>query len=226
LFVSLRELGEEAVLVLHPVGTLQVSQRFAPLNLHLDKIGNQKPADIDQASVNVTAGSLAVKGPTKERFASGQYFDMDDAAKLSAPAFEFMDSGVELSAAGEPWAVGPLAMRNVRYELIILDSAFKRFRSTFFKFWDALFTHFRAGASVSRASISLAAEKRLHPFDSRVTVAEDQYTVAFQRDNTAVAATATFSSYAEAQAHLARTVHLDPSLAEEVHVIPSTEVNR
>jgi hypothetical protein len=226
LYVSLRELGEEAALVLHPVGTLQISQRFAPLNLTLDKIGNQKPSDVNQASVSVTAGSLEVKGPVKERFASGQYFEMDDAAKLSAPAFELMESGVELSAAGQPWSVGSLAVRNVRYELIILDSAFKRFQTGFFKFWDALFTHFRAGAAISRSSISLANEKRMKPFEDRVIVTGDQYTVAFQSDNSAIAATATYSSYAEAQAHLAEAVQLDPSLAEEVHVIPFAEVNR
>jgi hypothetical protein len=114
----------------------------------------------------------------------------------------------------------------VRYELIILDSAFKRFQTGFFKFWDALFTHFRAGAAISRSSISLANEKRMKPFEDRVIVTGDQYTVAFQSDNSAIAATATYSSYAEAQAHLAEAVQLDPSLAEEVHVIPFAEVNR
>jgi len=226
LFVSLRDLGEERALVLHPVGVLQISQKFAPLNLPLDKIGNQKPSDINKASVSVLTTSLATKGPAKDQFAAAQYREMDDAAKLSAPAFELMDSGVELGAAGQTWAVGSLAIRNVRYEMIILDSAFKRFRRSFFKFWDSLFTHFRAGASISRASISLASEKRLQPFAEKVTVTVDQYTVAYQSDNTAVAGTATFTSYAEAQAYMFETVRMNPSKVEEVHVIPFAEVNR
>jgi hypothetical protein len=114
----------------------------------------------------------------------------------------------------------------VRYELIILDSAFQRFRRSFFKFWDGLFTHFRAGASVSRASVSLANEKRLQPFAEKMTVAVDQYTVAYQSDNTAIAPAATFTSYAEAQAYMSETVRSDPSKAEEVHVIPFAELNR
>ncbi len=43
LLVSLRQLDPaEAALVLHPVGSLQVSQRSIPLDLHLDKVGSQK----------------------------------------------------------------------------------------------------------------------------------------------------------------------------------------
>ena len=47
------------LLVLHPVGTLQISQRFVPLNLPLDKVGNQKPSDVNKATVTVDAGGVA-----------------------------------------------------------------------------------------------------------------------------------------------------------------------
>ncbi len=62
LYVSLRDLGESGALVLHPVGTLQISQRFAPLNLPLDKIGNQKPSDVNKVTVSVTAGGAGSQG--------------------------------------------------------------------------------------------------------------------------------------------------------------------
>ncbi len=101
LLVTLRELGEPDLLVLHPVGVLQVSQRFVPLNLPIDKVGNQTPSDITKATVAVDAGSvLAVRGPARERFAVAQYRTMDDAAKLSAPAYEAIASS-ELSLAAE-----------------------------------------------------------------------------------------------------------------------------
>ena len=226
LFVNLRDLGSAGTLVLHPVGRLQISQRFAPLNLPLDKIGNQKPSDVKKVTVAVTTSALAIKGPTKEKFAAAQYREMDDAAKLSAPAYEPLESGVELGAASQTWATGPLAQRNVRYETIILDTAFMRLRIRFFEFWSGLFTHFRAGAAVSRAGISLANEKRMQPFASKVAVFDDQYTVAFQSDNRTYTSTATFSSYAEAQVHMAEAVQLDPALSEEIHVIPLAEVNQ
>ncbi len=225
LFVSLRDLGSAGILVLHPVGTLQISQRFAPLNLPLDKIGNQKPSDIKQVTVTVTTSSLAVKGPTKEMFAAAQYREMDDAAKVSAPAYETLDSGIELGASGQPWATGPLAQRNVRYEMIVLDTAYKRLRSRFFKFWDGLFVHFQAGAAVSRTAASAFNEKRMQPFADKVSVADDKYAVAFQKDNRAYQDTATFSSYAQAQAHMAEAFASDPTLTEQLHVIPVAEMN-
>jgi hypothetical protein len=226
LFVSLRELGSAGLLVLHPVGTLQISQGFAPFNLQLDKIGNQKPSDVKRVTLSAQAGALAVKGAMREKFAAAQYRDMSDAEKLSAPAYEPLDSGIELGAAGAPSATGPLAQRNVRYETIIIDTAFKQFRKSFFKYWDALFTHFRAGAAVSRASVSLANEKRLRPFDSRIALVEETYTVANQMDNSAWSAGSTFGSYAEAQAHLSEAMRLDPNLSDTIHVIPSSELRK
>ncbi|MGQ0604472.1 MAG: hypothetical protein ACT4QE_22555, partial [Anaerolineales bacterium] len=148
------------------------------------------------------------------------------AAKLSAPAYEPLESGVELGAAGQPWATGPLAQRNVRYETIIIDTAFERVRIRFFKFWDALFVHFRAGAAIARSEASLAHEKRLRPFASKVAVSDDQYTVAFQSDNRAYAETTTFTSYAEAQAFMSESVASEPALADSIHVIPHAEVNQ
>jgi hypothetical protein len=226
LFVSLRNLGSAGVLVLHPVGTLEISQRFVPLGLPLDKVGNQKPSDVKSVTVGVQAGALAVKGPTREKFASAQYIDMDDAAKLSAPAYEPLESGVELGASGLPWATGPLAQRNVRYEMIIIDTAFERFQTRFFKFWDGLFVHFRGGSSVSRSPVSLSSQRRLQPFPGRIVLGEQQYTVAFQSDNRPHAANATFMSFAEASAHMDEAARLDPSLTDTIHVIPWTEVNR
>ena len=226
LFVSLRELGSSDLLVLHPVGTLQISQRFAPLNLQLDKIGNQKPADVKRVTLSAQAGALAVKRPMREKFAAAQYRDMSDAEKLSAPAYEPLDSGVELSAAGAPWATGPLAQRNVRYETIIIDTAFRQFRRKFVKYFDALFTHFRAGAAVTRASVSLANEKRMQPFDAKIVVGEQKYTVAKQEDNSPWSSSTTFGSYAEAQAHLTEATRRNPSLADTIHVIPCSEVRR
>ncbi len=225
-FVSLRELGDDQLLVLHPVGTLQISQRFAPLNLPLDKIGSQKPSDVKQVAVSVTTSTLSVKGPTKERFAAAQYREMDDAAKLSAPAYEPLESGIELGASGQPWATGPMALRNVRYETIIVDTAFKQLRIRFFKFWDGLFVHFRAGSAVSRTAGSLANEKRMQPFIDRVSVADDRYAVAYQKDNRPYQETATFSSYAEAQAHMAEATRTDYLLTDQIHVIPLAEMNR
>ena len=226
LFVSLRDIGSAGVLVLHPVGTLQISQRAVPLNLQLDRIGNQKPSDVNSVSVAAQTTGLAVKGATREQFASAQYVDMDDAAKLSAPAYEPLESGVELGASGLDWAAGRLAQRNVRYETIIVDTAFERYLIRFFKFWDGLFVHFRAGSSVARSPVSLASKTRMQPFGDRVAIAGEQYTVAFQSDNRPRSANLSFLSHAEASAYMNAAAAGDPSLIDALHVIPLSEVNQ
>ena len=225
LFVSLRDLGEEGALVLHPLGTLEISQRFAPLNLTLDKIGNQKPVDVKRVALAAETAELEVKGPAREKFAVAQYRDMSDAAKLSAPGYEPLDSGVRLGVAGQPWATGRVAQRNVRYETIIIDTAYRRFSVGIVKILDGLFSHFRKGASVSRAVVSLASERRLQPFADKIAVEDDQFTLAHQANNSAYIAR-TFGSYAEAAAHLDEIVSADPSLADTVQVIPRMEVRR
>jgi Family of unknown function (DUF6603) len=224
LLVSLRELGDPDLLVLHPLGTLQISQKFIPLALPLDKVGNQKPSDIKKATVSVDpAGGLAVRGPMRERFAAAQFRNMDDAAKLSAPAFEMLESGVELGASGNAWVTGPAATRTVRYERIIVDTAFERFQIHYFEFWAELFVHFVAGASVSRSSLSRAKELKRQPFEEKVGVKEPGFVVAHQADNTAFAGAA-FTSHAEATAYLDEATASDPSLHESIHVIPASEV--
>jgi hypothetical protein len=225
LLVSLRELGDPDLLVLHPLGTLQVGQRFVPLGLPLDKVGNQKPSDIKKASVSIDpAGGLSVRGPMRDRFAIAQYRNLDDAAKLSAPAFELLESGVELGAAGNPWVTGPAATRTVRYESIIVDTAYERFPLRYFEFWGELFVHFAAGASVSRSALSRANERKRQPFEEKVTVKDAGFVVAHQSDNTAFADSA-FGSHAEATAYLHEAIAADPGLADSIHILPASEVS-
>src|SRR5439155_21950107 len=61
LLVSLRKLPSDGPLVLHPLGVLRVSQRALPLQLKLDKVGAQKPSDVNRLSIAVTGGGLARK---------------------------------------------------------------------------------------------------------------------------------------------------------------------
>jgi hypothetical protein len=51
------------------------------------------------------------------------------------------------------------------------------------------------------------------------------FTVASEADNRPVATTATFDSFAEAEAYMATVVRTNPALANAIHVIPRAEVN-
>jgi hypothetical protein len=225
LLVSLRVLpGDEASYVLHPVGTLRVSQKAVPLDLILDKVGNQRPVDANRLTLRVTGGGLAKRADVEEQFAPAQFKKFDDAAKLSQPAFEPGHGGIELSVAGAQLSSATAVKRVVRYELITIDSNFRNFQR-YFVFIDVLFVHFLAGASVSRSPLSRFEGAKLQPFEDRIEVGRETYVVANQADNIAYAAgTAVFTSEAMAHDFVQREVEQDAALAGELHVIPAFEV--
>lgn len=225
LLVTLRKLPEtESALVLHPVGVLRVSQRLLPLELSLDKVGNQKPDDVKRLSVAVGAGGLARKNDAYEQFALAQFQDMSDSEKVSHRPFEAERAGLDLSAAGADLRSSRMVKRVVRYEEIILDSNFKRFVVSFFNYTSVLFNFFLGGNSISKSELSRARRKQFQPFEERVEVAPESYTVAFQATNQPYTMTsASFRSEASAREFLSTEIGRDANLAETLHVIPSYE---
>jgi hypothetical protein len=220
LLVSLRKLEPaEDTLVLHPVGVLRVTQRTVPLDLTIDRVGNRKPEDFKRFTLEVSTGGLEKQGDVLESFAPAQFQDFADAEKLSKPAFQKMNGGIDLSVEGEQMTSGAMVKRVIRYELITLDGAHRK-HQRFFPLFVKLFTLFLDGAAVSKLPISAYATKQLVPFDEKITVTGDQFVVAAQASNTVVAA---FASEALANEHLTTQHALNPNLAATLHVIPAFE---
>lgn len=238
ILVSLRKLGEADTdqLVLHPVGKLRISQRKVPLNFKLDKIGNQRPSDVVQIDVDATlpgSGSLSIS-KVEEKFAIGQFKDLDGSSQLSSPAFEPLESGIEIAVAGEQMKTSQAVRRVIRYETIIIDNNFKRHVKTFFGFFNLgyavlnnfLFNHFLNGSAVKKSVLSQHHNKRMQPFDEVIKVQPNQYSVAFNTDNRPMDIGATaFTSQAKALEHMEQQIQTDSGLANHLHVIPNTEVN-
>jgi hypothetical protein len=233
--VSLRQLGDQAEdrLVLHPLGTLKISQRRIPLNLELDKVGNQRPSDADRFTLDATVGGGGTHSVLQEPFATGQFVDLGDADRLSTPGFSPEDSGVEIRAEGEQRKTSLAVKRIIRYETIIIDNHFKRFVRPFFTFFRAglgilyefLFAHFLTGSAVTQSVLSKHHRTRLRPFDEMITVRPNEYSVAFAEDNHSVDAQVSFTSQAKAVQYMKQRVAADPSLAAKLHVIPNTELD-
>ncbi|MDW5592697.1 DUF6603 domain-containing protein [Conexibacter stalactiti] len=225
LLVSLRRLdpgrAAEDLLVLHPLGALQVTQRAVPLDLTIDKVGNRKAADAKRFSVAAGRG-LAKRADVSEQFAPAQYRDMADAEKLGKPAFEREHGGIELTPAGQEIASGALVKRVNRYELSTIDTAFQRRRIRFHAFPSTLFVHFLAGCAIARSPLSQAIKDQHDPFApaDKIAVGDEGWTVASQQDNSAVGTA--FASEAQAQDALAAHLAANPGAA--VHVIPAFEV--
>jgi hypothetical protein len=226
LLVALRQLdASESAMVLHPVGTLQVSQRAVPIDLTLDKDGNQQPSDANYFALDVTSGGLSKLRTLQDQFAPAQFKNMDDATKLSQPAYVPMDSGIELAAAGNAYASGTAITRNVRYELTVIDTKLLRVVNKFYTYLGSLFVHFFTGSSVTRSVFSARRETQMQPYTDHVAVNPETFAVALVSNNTVYSPeAASFISQAAAQDHLARAVASDPTLTGTLHVLPQFEV--
>jgi hypothetical protein len=215
---SLRHLEDAAeTLVLHPLGTLRVSQKSVPLDLTVARVGQQRPSDADRFALNVTGGGLAKVADAAESFAAAQFLDLDDAAKLSRPAYEPQHGGLDLAMAGAPYASAHAVARPVRYEEVIIDTAWRRHVRRFSGFAVGLFDHFLRGNAASVSVLSQRSKDERQPFADVIETGPEGYVVANVRDNSVVA---TYTSAAMAQDALAST---DAVAAEGLHVIPASE---
>jgi len=227
LLVTLRSAIADAPgdLVLHPVGSLQVRQRAVPLDLKINKVGNQKVKDANRFSVAVTTAGFSKARDLDEQFAGGQYLDMSDADKVGRRAFEPHHGGVEIAATGAGAGTGRMVTRIVRYEEIIIDNQFRRRQRRFRPMHGLLFAHFLGGASIARSPLSFAQEQRRDPHADHIVAGTPTYAIAGAANNSAMAAAPMFVSEAAALDHLAQLVADDPNLVTLLHVLPAAELN-
>ena len=86
------------------------------------------------------------------------------------------------------------------------------------------FDFFLGGNAAAHCALSQATKLQLQPFEEKIAVQGETYTVAFQSNNQAFAANAlSFHSEASARDYMNSQVAADPQLAETIHVIPSFE---
>ena len=212
--VTLRTLTPGEDLVLHPLGTLFIQQRAIPLDVRIDRVGAQRPSDGKRFSVAPEPGKGLVRASvTGDKFAMAQFQDMDDAAKLSRPAYEHQDAGLELAAEKGAIESPRVVRRSARYELFIVDDEAPnptlagvravgrrstrrsvrpralvngaRQRGRLYRPPAAVFGQLLDGSSTARSSLSQHEARLRQPFaaEDTVLVTGDRFVVAFQRNN-------------------------------------------
>ncbi|HLO01680.1 MAG TPA: DUF6603 domain-containing protein, partial [Symbiobacteriaceae bacterium] len=98
--VSLRPLDAGNVLLAHPLGALSVRQQVAPLGRKLEQVGAAPisgPNEIKIESLRLNGTAIDRFTLVTDPFAPAQYFYLRDEERLTAPAFQPMDSGVAIS---------------------------------------------------------------------------------------------------------------------------------
>lgn len=125
--VTVRTIEPGANVLVHPLGSLTVRERAVPLDVTIDRFGSARPDDgrrfaVTDASMSggaTGADELSVDAPTavREAFAPAQFFDLTDAEKLDAPAFERLPAGYRLAPGGVQYGgEGEGAPADVRYD--------------------------------------------------------------------------------------------------------------
>lgn len=228
LLVSLRKLDlAPGELVLHPLGTLEVSQNQVPLGITIDKVGAQVPDDANHFTLAVTAGGFVRKSDAQRGFSPAQFKKMSDAQKLSAPAFANEKSGLTIGVDGQELQTGRAVRRSLRYELTTIDTLFRRFVLRFRILSSLLFTHLIKGSAVAKSVLSKRRRKELRPFDDRIVVADADFAVVNADTNApAAAAPASFTSQAAAEEWLSALASSDPGTAATLQVMPRHEMPR
>jgi hypothetical protein len=230
LLVSLRKfdnVAEAALLVMHPAGSLVVQQKLLPLKVNFDKIGNQKTSDVQKIEITTatSSGEPLTIIDVDENFARAQYQNLSDAEKLSKPSFERMPGGVSLTMGANTIKNGKLVRKKVKYETTIIDKEpVKPKKGLFFGQIGILFANFLKGNSVSKSVLSKNYSEKLQPFNEKMDVLQEGYTVAFQANNKAYTTGATFTSEMMAQTFMQDQIAKNPSLQKEVHIILKSEL--
>ncbi len=223
--VSLRPVDPALELVLHPVGSLAITQRAVPLGITIDKIGSQKPDDAKKFSISVATVGIQRRGEIRESFAIGQFQELADNARLGASDFQKEEAGLELSATGTQSRTSFVARRIIRYEQIIIDSRFLFVMLGLGALVKGLFAHFLGGNAVTQLAVSVHAKESKHLFDDKIAVNQNAFVLANQADNTVLeGAPVSFASRAQAEEYMAEATRADPGLARRAHILGAHEV--
>lgn len=227
LLVSLRQL-DPSLLILHPFGALTVSQRALPLHLKLDKVGNQKPDDVNQVDIaGASSGAVSLSvSDADEQFAIAQFQDMSDAEKLSRPSYQPIKGGVTIGASTAIQS-SKMTRRTIEYDITIIDHQPRKPLplGAFYRGANVLFQPFLRGCAVARSPLSQQTKSQLRPYTDTVAVGAEGFTVSNVQDNTPFDAGSTFGSEAAARQYMHERLAATPSLAGAIHVLPACEVN-
>jgi hypothetical protein len=235
LLVSTRDLTKDtAEMLVHPFGTLTITQQDVPLSLQLDRFGSTKPDKPSKFEITaITMGPLGSDIPidaveTREQFAPALYQTMTDAQRLSSPSFVRMRGGAKTVTSKFLKFMNPVT-RKVEYEVSIIDKQAKRWPLKDLIWKKLLVDHFDVlvrGSATARSALSPNAQSISPLAPPKFSLAQEGYAVVKNRDLKLVHDTAQAASHTEALGLLKEMIAAQPELAGSVQVVPLFEVQR
>ncbi len=109
------------LLLVHPLGRLQVQQKVVPLGETITRFGSAKPKDWNHFAISTVTlnGHATVHSDVTDFFARGQFFELSDEQKLSKESFEKMASGATIGV--DDITKGATSTLEVHYETFLVD---------------------------------------------------------------------------------------------------------
>jgi hypothetical protein len=218
--VSLRKVDPtDGAVLLHPFGVLTVSQKIAPLELPIDRFGEQKPTGDTTFTVARVGGSA---DPAREEFALSNFVTMSDSEKLSRKSFESMKSGLALDASSGA-QTGIAVDRDVSYEMSYLNHKSIR-RVGLVGIFKSLFDTLKVGGAAARSPLSVSTRKAGGNLPAPIVVSVGEFYVVSITDLTPAFGVTGTQTQAEAYALRDALVRADPSRAGTLQVLASHEL--
>ncbi|MFB6837224.1 DUF6603 domain-containing protein [Streptomyces sp. NPDC056361] len=122
--VTLRRIEPKAGEVLaHPLGTVTVTQKTAPLGVRVDRFGNAPASDpgVHRAVVSLGGAATAAPETVTELFALGQFQEMTEEQKLAAASFTRLPAGYRFGGTARRFDTEAPAAYVPAYEELLVD---------------------------------------------------------------------------------------------------------
>ncbi len=222
--VTLRTIEQsDDLIIIHPFGILNISQKLVPLDLTISKFGNQSLEGDNNFSISkVEIGSDSIGfNDTQEEFAPGQFFNLSDAEKLSNKDFENYNSGVSMEGTAELKA-DYVVEREVEYEIEYLhrERTYK-----FIKVHGDIFSQMLRGNAINRSVLSSAVNSPSVLGTQKVSVSSEKFTITNINDMAIYNEEYVFTSEREAKVKMEEIFNQNPSLKNELQVMPAYGVS-
>ena len=208
---------------IEPFSILVISQKYAPLDLYLEQMGNKEISDHHLISMqSVTLGvDTAPQETIQDVFAAAQFKNLNDAEKLSRPSFEKFNSGVKARYASGNlnFKHGEAVRREHNYEQIIIDreitklQAPRKFSNVVFK--DLLKHNAMAMSKLSNAHYSDLG-KTLPGKTPKLATAN--FAIVNVQDNQLLPGQMSFANQTLAAEALGNMVRVNPALADQITI--------
>ncbi len=223
---SLREAPEITnELLLHPVGTLKISQKVVPLNVRIDRLGSQRPRDGREFKITTVQPEATTVIP-QEAFAPAQFFDLTDEQKLTSASFKDFDSGIRIGDA-ERLQTGYAAARQVEYELKYIDTQRDQRLSGPKDRFDVdagVFNTWALQGAIAQSALSFARTRKSSLAPEAVVVSQESFAIVNSGDLKLFDELSLLGSERAAAARLNALIETNPTLRDTLQVVPAFEL--